>query len=298
MTGKRIFFTGGAGKAGRHVTAWLLKQGHHILNVDRVASPVAGVDNLIADITDAGQMYDAMSGHSNLSELARADGPAGFDAVVHFAAVPRILITTDAEMFRINTLGTYNVIDAALKLGIRKVIIASSETAYGICFANGRVAPQYLPLDEDHDTDPMDAYGLSKVVGEATARSFARRSGADIYALRLAYVVAPDEYPTFTSFRDDPDSRYRSTFSYLDARDLGQIVHRALKTDGLGFQVFNCGNDDNSSDIPTDGLLRRYYPGVPVTRPMGENEALYSNRKIREQLGFREQYNWRNPAPD
>ena len=98
------------------------------------------------------------------------------DAVVHFAAIPRLLMTSDNECFRINTLGTYNVIDAAIKMGVRKIIFAFSETTYGICFANVEVKPDYLPIDEEHPTIPEDSYAMSKVVNEATAKSFQRRN--------------------------------------------------------------------------------------------------------------------------
>ncbi len=55
--------------------------------------------------------------------------------MVHFAAVPRILIRPDNVTFAENVTSTYNVIEAAMKLGIRKVVIASSETTFGVCFA-------------------------------------------------------------------------------------------------------------------------------------------------------------------
>ena len=295
MTGrKRVLFTGGSGKAGRHVVPYLVEAGWKVVNVDLVPLDVPGVDNLSADITDSGQVFDVMTSYGNLGELDAGTGVPGFDAVVHFAAIPRILIRPDNETYRVNTIGTYNVIEAAVKLGIRKVVIASSETTYGICFSDGPTDPKVLPLEEDYDVDPMDSYGCSKVVNEVTARSFQRRSGIDIYALRIGNVVEPHEYATlFPGYFAAPEVRRRNVFCYIDARDLGQIVDRCLTTDGLGFQVFNAGNDTNGMNIPTAELVERFFPGVPVSRPMGENEALFSNRKIRDVLGFREEHDWR-----
>ncbi len=295
MNKKRILFTGGSGKAGKHVIPYLLDKGHKVMNVDLVSLDCPGVDNLIADITDSGQMFNAMSSYTGLDELEPGTGVPRFDAVVHFAAVPRILINPDNETFRVNTMGTYNVIEAAVKLGIRKIIIASSETTYGICFSDGKTDPKVLPLEEDYDVDPMDSYGLSKVVNEKTAQSFQRRSGFDIYALRIGNVIEPNEYAElFPYYFKNPEVRRRNAFCYIDARDLGQVVHLCLKKDGLGYQVFNAGNDNNGAVIPTKALAEKFFPHVPITRELGEHEALFSNRKIREVLGFKEQHNWRN----
>lgn len=261
MTQKRILFTGGSGKAGKHVISYLLNQGHRVLNVDLVRLDYPGVDNLIADIIDSGQMFNAMSSYAGLDELERGDGISKFDAVVHFAAVPRILLTPDNETFRINTIGTYNVIEAAVKLSIKKIIIASPETTYGICFSDGQTDPHVLPLEEDYDVDPMDSYGLSKVVNEKTARAFQRRSGFDIYALRIGNVIEPHEYAElFPHYFKHPEMRRRNAFCYIDARDLGQIVDLCLQKDGLGYQVFNAGNDHNGAIIPSRELAERFFP--------------------------------------
>lgn len=293
MTAKRILFTGGSGKAGKHVVPYLLDQGHKVLNVDLKPLDHPGVDNLIADITQSGEMFNAMTSYANFGELQPGTGVPKFDAVVHFAAVPRILINPDNETFRVNTIGTYNVIEAAVKLGIPKIVIASSETTYGICFADGEVDPDYLPVDEDYEVNPMDSYGLSKVVNEDTARAFQRRSGFDIYALRIGNVIEPHEYDRFPGFFENPIQRRRNIFCYIDARDLGQIVDLCLEKDGLGYQVFNAGNNNNSVDIPSAEIAKRFFPNVPLTRELEGEEALYSNRKIRDMLGFKEQHNWR-----
>ena len=294
---KKIMFTGGTGKAGRHVVQYLVERGHQVLNLDTRPLDNPKVRTLITDITDSGQVFNALTSYMGLHEFDPSLRAQPVDAVVHFAAVPRIMITPDNELFRVNALGTYNVIEAAVKLGIRKIIVASSETTYGLVFANEPRDPTHFPLDEDYDVDPMDSYALSKVVNEKTARAFALRSGADIYALRIGNVIEPHEYEAYIpKWRADPAFRKRIAWSYIDARDLGQITDLAIAKDGLGFQIFNAANDDTSADLPTRQLIERFYPGVPVKGELGAYETLLSNRKIKEVLGFKEKHNWRKYA--
>ena len=290
----RILFTGGSGKAGHHVVAGLLDAGHRVVNADLVPLDHPGVDNLIVDLTDSGQVWNALTSLAGLDELDSETGLPGFDAVVHFAAIPRILIKPDNELFRTNTLATYNVLEAATKLGVRKIVFASSETTYGICFARGERKPQYVPIDEEHPTLPHDSYAMSKVVNEACARSFQARTGFDIYGLRINNVIEPHEYATdFPAYIDDPDLRRRNIFAYIDARDLGHMVQCCLATDGLGYQVFNVANPDPSVALSTDEILARYYEGVPKTRPMEQTETFYDITKARRMLGFAPRHSWR-----
>ncbi|MXQ06493.1 NAD-dependent epimerase/dehydratase family protein [Alphaproteobacteria bacterium GH1-50] len=289
----RILFTGGTGKAGRHVIPYLMDQGHSVLNIDLKPLELDGVANRLADITDLGQMVDVMSGYRDFDDLD--EGRMGFDAVVHFAAVPRILLNSDAECYRVNTLGTYNVIDAALKTGVKKIIFASSETTYGICFNRGERLPEYLPVDEEHPTIPEDSYAMSKVVNEVTARSFQLRSGADIYGLRINNVIEPHEYAqNFPAYVADPSLRRRNIFAYIDARDLGLMVQRCLVTDGLGYEVFNVANADPSVALSTSEIVSRYYDGVPMKRELGEHETVYDITKARRLLGYEPVYRWRD----
>ena len=294
---KRIVFTGGTGKAGRHAVPHLLNMGYSLLNVDLKPFNYPGVNTLIADLTDSGQAFNALTTHFGFDGFERGKPASAPDAVVHFAAIPRVLIEPDNVTFAANVLSTYNVIEAAMKLGVRKVIVASSETTYGVCFAEGDKDFHSFPLDESYDSDPQDSYGLSKVVNEKTARAFAMRYGADIYALRIGNVIEPHEYGMFPAFLANPMSRKRNAWSYIDARDLGEIVHLCLEKDGLGFQVFNAVNDTITLNVPTREFLAEACPNVKITREMGEFEAPLSNKKIREVLGFKEAHDWRQYVP-
>ncbi len=293
---KRIIFTGGSGKAGRHAVPYLKAKGYDILNVDLKPLDAPGVNTLIADLTESGQAFNALSQHFGFEGYAKGKPPSAPDAVVHFAAIPRVLIEPDNVTFARNVVSTYNVIEAAMKLGCRKVIVASSETTYGVCFAEGDKDFKQFPLEEDYDADPQDSYGLSKVCNEKTARAFAMRYGADIYALRIGNVIEPHEYGPFAGYAASPMTRKRNAWSYIDARDLGEIVHLCLEKDGLGFQVFNATNDTATLNEPTADFLARHFPHTPVTRKLGEREAPLSNRKAREVLGFREAHDWRKYA--
>jgi nucleoside-diphosphate-sugar epimerase len=294
----RIFFTGGSGKAGKHVATHLAEQGHQVTNVDLVPLGHPAVADLRVDLTDTGETYSAHAGLATFDELDLPEKPT-YDAVVHFAAVPRILLTPDASTYATNVVSTYNVLEAATRLGVRKIVFASSETTYGICFAQGERRPLYVPVDEDHPTVPEDSYAMSKVAGEVTARSFQARTGADIYGLRINNVIEPHEYAEmFPDFLADPSLRRRNIFAYIDTRDLGQLVQRCLDVDGLGYQVFNVANADMSVAATTQEVRERFYRDVPVRREMGSDETFYSIDRARELLGFAPQHSWRDVLPD
>ena len=223
------------------------------------------------------------------------------DAVIHLGGIPREMVVADPETFRVNTQGAYNVLEAACKLGVKKVVLASSVCTYGVTFAEGDVDFPSFPVDEEVDVNPMDTYAISKVCVERTGRGFARRySDVDVYALRIGRIVTPEEYPSqFESYVKEPEKWKVHGWSYIDARDLGLICELCLEKDGLGFQVFNATNDEitNEMDGSTEEFLKKLCPETPFTRKMGKREAPMSNRKIKVMLGFEERHSWRKYYP-
>ena len=274
--------------------AYLRAQGHHVINADQTLSG-DGTNELQVDLMDFGQVIGAMSQFVDFDELNTGQGVPKYDAVVHFAAVPRVMIGTDGECFKANTQTTYNVIEAAVKLGIPKVIFASSETTYAVCFADGEIKPDYVPIDENHPTVPHDSYAMSKVCNEMTAKSFQARTGIDIYGLRINNVIEPHEYARdFPAYETNARLRRRNIFAYIDARDLGHMVDCCLKTDGLGYQIFNVANEETYVGATSAEVMAEFYHGVPETRQMGEFETFYDISKAKKMVGFQPKHNWRS----
>ena len=290
---KRIILTGGSGKIGGWILKELLDAGHEVLNVDLRPAAESRCRTLITDLTDLGQVYGALGAYTGIDELQPSLRPAAVDVVVHFAAIPRVLLVPDSEVFRINTVSTYNVMEAAARLGIPKVVYASSEATYGVVFAEGHLDPRYFPVDEEHPTVPMDAYGLSKVVNEQTAAAFQARRGGDYYGLRIGDVMAPDDYAKFGPWTTVPEIRKRELWAYVDVRDVAQMVRRCIEVDGLGLQVFNTYADESAHVLPTTELARRFYPNVEVRGELAAETPLVSNQKARRMLGFAPRHHWR-----
>ena len=121
---------------------YLADQGHWVLSADIVNLPQDSVNYLHVDVTNTGHVFSALSAHMNRDELPWNQRPLGFDAILHFAAVPRILQSSDVEIYQTNVMVTYNVLKVAAKLNIKKVIFASSETVYGLCFSHSAKAAE------------------------------------------------------------------------------------------------------------------------------------------------------------
>jgi nucleoside-diphosphate-sugar epimerase len=114
--GKRIVFTGGSGKAGRHVIPYLLAQGHKVLNLDLIPFPDkhANVYTLKTDLTQSGQVYNALTTHMDMTGWDDEVLPSPPDVVIHFAAYARNMLAPDDELFQANVRSTYNVIEAGM----------------------------------------------------------------------------------------------------------------------------------------------------------------------------------------
>ncbi len=276
----RIAVTGGSGKAGHACVADLLAHGYEVLNLDSKPPTEKVCPFLSVDLTDFGQAMDAF-----------APTGAPLHAIVHFAAIPAPRQFSDAVTFQNNIMSTYNVFEAARRLGIRNVVWASSETVLGLPFDT---PPPYVPVDEEYPGRPESAYSLSKLLGEEMAVQYCRWDPEmKIIGLRFSNVMAPEDYQTFPEYEKDPKRRKWNLWGYIDARDAAQATRKAVESSLKGAEIFIIANDDTVVSQPNSKLLADHFPDVPVKRKFAPNETLLSNEKARRILGYAPQYGWR-----
>jgi len=276
----RIVVTGGSGKLGRAVVAELTEHGNEVVNLDVVPAR----STIKIDLTDYGQTVEALTGIDDRYDKV--------DAVVHLAAIPAPGLTANAATFQHNITVTYNVFAAARAAGITNVVWASSETLLGIPFDT---PPPYIPLDEDYPARPESRYALVKHLEESMAAEFCRwNPWLKMIGLRFSNVMEPADYAAFPSYDADPSARRWNLWGYIDARDGAQAVRKALAYEATGMEIFIIANADTVMSRASADLAAEVYPGVKITKELGEHETLLSIDKARRLLGYEPAHSWRS----
>ena len=277
-----VVVTGGSGKLGRACVRDLIDHGYDVTNVDVAPSRDDLCPLVRADLADFGKALEVLAG---VDERPRAD------AVVHLAAIPAPGMVPNAEVFRVNTLSTYNVFEAARRLGITNVVWASSETVLGLPFDT---PPPYIPVDEEYPGRPESSYSLSKLLGETMAEQFCRWvPQTKIVGLRFSNVMEPEDYAAFPAMDADAAQRKWNLWAYIDARDGAQAVRRALEAEITGAEVFVIANADTVMSRPNAELVAEVFPAAPLADGVGANDTLLSIEKARRILGYEPEHNWR-----
>jgi len=273
----RIVVTGGSGKGGRWVVRDLREHGHQVVNVDLVPDGAPNHEFLLTDLTDAGQVHDVVR---------------GADAVVHFAAIPAPGLRPDNETFRINTLSTWNVFQAAVAAGVGRVVWASSETVLGLPFDR---PPDFAPIDETITPRPESSYALSKLVGETLAEQLNRQSGIPFVGFRISNIMEPPDYDRFPTWQDDARVRKWNLWGYVDARDVATACRLAAEGDTTGAEVCILAAADTVMSRDSADLLAEVFPDVPLQRPIVGRESLLAIGHARELLGYAPAHSWKDP---
>ncbi|MPZ00859.1 MAG: NAD-dependent epimerase/dehydratase family protein [Actinophytocola sp.] len=288
-----VAVTGGAGRLGRSVVRVLADAGREVVSIDLpgTAAPDGARASVPADLTDAEQT------HRVLADI----GPS---AVVHLAAIAVPFSRPETELLPTNVALAHNVCDAAVRIGCRSVVVASSPTVLGYGNPAGW-RPDYLPLDENHPARPWHAYALSKLATELMVRMYADRNEATHFSVvRPGYVIAPEEWRgsptqgghTVADRLAGPALGAKSLFNYVDARDAGELVGMLLDAQGAvpsGEVFFACAADPLAAE-PLAELLPEFHPGIAAhASGLGHGEPAFSIGKAERLLGWRPLRDWR-----
>jgi UDP-glucose 4-epimerase len=296
----KLLVTGGAGYIGSVVAKQLLDAGHEVVVLDDLSRghPGAipdGAGHAQVDLLDANAVRDAL---------------AGVDGVMHFAALALVAesVAHPERYWRTNVTGTLNLLDAMREHGVRRLVFSSTCATYG--------DPETVPMSEDEPTNPVNAYGDSKLavdrmlatecrahgLGAASLRYFnvAGASGElgedhdpETHLIPLVLQAAAGRRPHISVFGTDYPTRDGTAVrDYIHVEDLGDAHLLALDALEPGrHRVFNLGTGTGYTVREVVDAARRV-TGKEITareeprRPGDPPELVAAAERAREELGW------------
>jgi UDP-glucose 4-epimerase len=282
----RVVVTGSRGKVGRATVQAFVDAGHDVTGVDLVppafdAGFVVPGRYVMADLTDQGSAFAVV---------------AGADAVVHVAAIPQPSGHPPHVVFQTNLMSTFNLIEAAVRFGVKRFVNVSSESIVGNFFPERPFLPDYVPVDEEHPLYPQDPYALSKAFGEQLMDAAVRRSDIRAISIRPSTVHNEGNYESNLGPKvRDPSSVSANFGSYIDVYDLADALVLAAESDLPGHEVFYIAAADNAGGHDFAEVLRRYYgEGVELRALERPDSSGISTTKARRLLGWTPKRSWRD----
>ncbi len=267
---RRVLVTGGSGRAGRLVVAELQSHGYEVRNFDTAAPSAAMCEFVQGDLT-------------KLEDVERA--LAGMEAVCHVAGIPKD--TGEAvKIFDVNVRGTFNVLEAAARLGVKKVVFASSIVVYGV--RQGR-PPRYLPIDEEHECAPATTYAMSKLIGEILCRGYSIRYGMSTVCLRLGNFTLRENI--FSKDHDRKEMASSILGGKVAGEDVAQAFRLALESDVTHGVFIICSKhryrEDGSIDSGENVKVRAGEAGIArVDASVIEGRGSFASTKAERVLGY------------
>ena len=251
IEGLKILVTGGAGFIGSHIVDELVRRGAGVIVYDNFSS--GSIENLKDSKEDIKIVEGDILDYAKLAECCK-----GVDIISHQAAQLEITTCIDdpTKDLRINTEGSLNVFNAAVKTGAKKVLYASSACVYG--------QAQYVPQDENHPTQPNWPYGVSKLAAEKYANIYAKYYDVSMVGLRYAITYGPREWygrvlPVFLkrALENKPPvvwdgGQIRDFTCVVDAVTLHNLC---IENDGVKNEIFNVSTGVGTSILDLANIV-------------------------------------------
>ncbi|CAM3654670.1 NAD-dependent epimerase/dehydratase family protein [Marinicrinis lubricantis] len=302
---KKVLITGGAGNLAKYMMEHLLERGYTVTAFDKVSPEAISafpkeVLFVQGDLTSMGDCMRAV-------QLSEADaiihlGALPYDTTLH-PGKPRVQRVPEDECMKVNTMGTYYVMEAARRFQVKTVLMASSYYTLGLGerISSTPFQVDYLPIDEAHPNRPEDTYALSKVLGEEILQAYSRAYGIRTVAFRLQGIDWPHMDKAYYRYGITPEARpdhvggpVVSTLQYLDPRDAAQAFTLAMEADHLDmYEVFYLLTDSRHVEETKDVVVK-YWPDLADMAPHLEGtEGLITQKKLMTKLNYKPQYSWR-----
>lgn len=269
----KILLTGASGFLGKYVLDALLSAG--------------------LDCTSYAQKdLDVLSREDTISKTE------GFNTVIHLAGNIRTPVTDSAEMhFRVNSLGTLNVLDACKVNKISRIILASSTEIYGDSVKSGKIV-------ESTATAPVDFYGQSKLLAECFCREYATKYGVDFTALRFTYLYGHGMDPSRVVYkiinaaagneRLDLAVDPGAFMDMLYVKDAARAVLLALRAKCSRNKIFNISSGHKTKVIDLVAAVKYFFPKADLkisNKNENKKHCIYDNHMAKTLLNFRPEYN-------
>ena len=277
MTYENIVVTGGAGLLGRHVVKEMATH-----------AQITTLDIKEPEVLSQGCQNHLNVSITNYEEIKKAF--TGHDAVIHLAAIPNPREADARTTFDNNVQGAWTVLKAAEDAGIKRVIVASSDSVFGLSYNPPDWPPQFLPVDETHPTRPTEVYSLSKKITETISGSFAARGNMEVLAIRPCHIIFPRGYSELEARGQDLENYH--FWAWVDPKDVARAFRLAVHTsDYNGFDIYTVAAEKGLNSKPTLELAAARWKKIPVIRrpeiySSCATASILDTSKIRERLGF------------
>jgi nucleoside-diphosphate-sugar epimerase len=303
----QVTITGGTGSLAEYVANELAPK-HDLVLFDRVEPGKNRFQYelkgrvVTGDLTSFDACQRAVEGSQAVIHLGAIPYPVDHPDVVRRAEESGRELPPWDETMRVNTMGTYYLLEAARRAGVKTVVAASSNCVLGHGFRiSGTPFPiEYLPIDEQHPLDFEDSYSLSKHLNEDTMAAYSRAYGMHCYALRPAGVNRREMLEEFAREYKQPDEWSDWLFAYVDIRDMARAFRMCLEaSDRLPpFEAFFCNAADTRLLEDTRSFVERKRPDlVPKLRGIEGRASLISTAKAERMFGWKPEHSWTEFLP-
>jgi nucleoside-diphosphate-sugar epimerase len=269
----RIVVTGARGLLGAPTAQYCHDMGADVLAVDVVGrgGPNQPTSFLNADLTDLGQTYDVLH---------------GADAVIHLAAIASQRVFPAAHTFSTNVGMVWNVLEASARLGIKRVVLASSVQVNHTVTPRTPIKYVYFPIDEDHPVSPQEDYSMSKLVGEVLADGFAHHWGLTIVSIRFPMIAKQELYDQMPVKDDEwPNA---ALYAYVHVQDAARSCYMAAVAPlpANSHNVIFVAARDSCVDMPTRDYAKLHYPEAELRPGLSGYDSLLNSARAKQLIGW------------